>query len=332
MKQRQSNIELLRIFAIFFVLIVHTGIAAGGLLPSKAEINSSTIISELRIALYSVVVGGVDIFVLISGWFGINVSKKGLGKYIYQVAFLLWGIYIVFLVFGFADLSLDNIKIAFGIFEGYWFVMAYLGLYILSPILNAFTETAGKREYQLVLIAFYIFQTYFSWFWSLVDYYSGYSVVLFCGLYLTARYCRLYPVRILQDRPWATYFVAIFLLSVLSTIGVLSIGHPLKMLRYDNPLVILSALAILHGFKGIQIQNNLVNRLARCCFAVYIIHFNPLVFSYFRQGVVYLHQRYSQLPFLVYMASYLIFVYLACWVIDYVREETWNLSCKIFKF
>lgn len=331
MKQRQSNIELLRIFAIFFVLIIHTSIAAGGLLPSKDDIYSSTIVSELRIVLYSEVVCGVDIFVLISGWFGINVSKRGLGKYIYQVAFLLWGIYLVFLATGLTDYSWDNLKISFGICEGYWFVMAYLGLYILSPILNAFTEKVSKREFQLVLIAFYAFQTYYSWFWSMVDYYSGYSVVLFCGLYLTARYCKIYPVKILHGYPWITYVVTILVLSALSTIGMLSVGHPLKMLRYDNPIVILSALAVLHSFSRMRLQNNIVNKLARGCFAVYIIHFNPLVFAYFKQGVIFLHQRYSLLPFLVSISFYLISVYLSCWLIDCIREQAWSLTCKIFK-
>lgn len=324
-KQRQSNIELIRILAIFFVLIGHAGIANGGLLPDMNDFRSDTLVSGIKLTLSCVTVGGVDIFVLISGWFGIHAGKRGLGKFIYQVAFLLWGIYAFFIVAGKAGISIDNIKAAFGIYEGYWFVMAYLGMYILSPVLNSFAETAGKRQFQLVLIAFYAFQTYYSWFWSMVNYFNGYSIVLFCGLYLTARYCRLYPIRILQHHPWKTYPAMVIALALLSTVGIIVTGHPLKMLRYDNPLVIISALAMLHGFSHLHFQSSVINRLAKSCFAVYIIHFNPLIFPYFSSGVKLIASQYSSVLFALAITLYLIAVYVICAFIDTIREVSWNI-------
>lgn len=57
-KQRQSNIELLRILAIFFVLIGHAGIANGGLLPDMNDFRSDTLASGIKLTLSCVTVGG----------------------------------------------------------------------------------------------------------------------------------------------------------------------------------------------------------------------------------------------------------------------------------
>lgn len=329
-KVRQSNIELLRILAIFTVLIGHAGMAAGGMLPSKDDFQDNTLSSILCMLPNGFVIGGVDVFVLISGWFGIHANSLKLSKLIFQVAFLSWGIYAAFIVLGLADINIVDIKASMGIYGGYWFVMAYLGMYILSPVLNAFADHASKKQFSLLLFAFYAFQCYYSWFWSMVNYFNGYSIVLFCGLYLTARYFRMYEGSIFQRHPWKIYIGISLLVSLVAEFGILITDHPLKMLRYDNPLVIISAVAVVHAFSKLRLQSNIINRLARACFAVYIIHFNPLVFPYFKQGIVYLQHHYSTLSFFAYVTLYLVLVYIACALIDFVREKAWCITCKLF--
>jgi hypothetical protein len=230
---------------------------------------------------------------------------------------------------GLADINIVDIKASMGIYGGYWFVMAYLGMYILSPVLNAFADHASKKQFSLLLFAFYAFQCYYSWFWSMVNYFNGYSIVLFCGLYLTARYFRKYEGSIFQRHPWKLYIGISVLVSLAAGIGIFLTGHPLKMLRYDNPLVIISSVAVVHAFSKLRLQSGVVNRLARACFAVYIIHFNPLIFPYFKQGIVYFQQHYSTMPFLACVVFYLCLVYIACALIDSFREKAWALSCRM---
>lgn len=326
-RQRQSNIELLRIISIFFVLIGHAfGVVLG--LPGAHDIDTEPLTSFLRILLGAVALGGVNIFVLISGWFGIHPSKKGLAKYIYQVAFLLWGIYVAALLSGKADLNIDGIKTSLGIYEGYWFVMAYLGMYLLSPVLNAFSESATKRQFQTLLIAFYLFQCYYCWIMGMVNYFNGYSITFFCGLYLSARYVRLYPIKMLERRTWIIYCIITLILAVGATVGLRFLGSPMKLLRYDNPLEIVACVCFLLGFLKIKLHSRGINTLAKSCFAVYIIHFNPFVFPYFRMGVEWIDRSCNSVLFIIAIFLYLIIVYFICSVIDGLRMLSWNFLIR----
>jgi len=175
---RLSNIELLRIFAIIGVLYGHAvGLVLG--LPNADSIHQNFISSFFKLLIGNIFIGGVNVFILISGWFGIRANKKGLAKFLFQIIFLLWGIYLIAILIGKGTLNIEGIKWSLGLTKGYWFVMAYLGLYLVSPILNSFAEHATKKQFRSFLIGFYAFQCFFSWITGYVNYFEGYSIVFF---------------------------------------------------------------------------------------------------------------------------------------------------------
>lgn len=323
-KQRLSSFELLRIIAILFVLVGHVSVSID-LLPTGAEITSDATISILKIFISSICVGGVDIFILISGWFGIHVTKRGLAKYIYQVCFLLWLILLSFAIIDRSSLNIQTLKASFCVYNGYWFIMAYLGLYLLSPILNSFTKNSTKRNYQLTLIALYIFQCYFSWIASMVDYFNGYSITLFCILYLTSRYMRLYPIKTIYRNRIKLYICSIILITLIVTLSLKFTGTALRMLRYDNPIIILSSLCLLTIFSKFRFQSRVINKLAMSVFAVYIIHFNPFIFPYFKKGVVTIYNSTSGVITILSMILYLCLIFIVCFVIDQLRIISWKI-------
>lgn len=315
---RQSGIELLRIVAIVMVLVCHANARVLGL-PSRAEVFSVPAPSIARMLFGAMAVYGVNIFVMISGWFGIHAKPKGLAKLLFEVLFLLWGIYAVFLLTGNATFNMHDIKVCLALTDEYWFVMAYVGLYIFSPVLNAFVEKASKRELQLLLVGFYVFQCYYCWASGTLDYFSGYSITFFFGLYLTARYFRLYPVRILSRHGGLVYVASLAVVTTVSVVALVLVGNWARMLRYDNPLVIVGAIGLLNAFSHLRFHSRLVNSLATACFAVYIIHFDPLVFHYFAMAVKSIYNSTSGLVTVVAISMFLVAVFLACWLIDRVR-------------
>ncbi len=315
---RQSGIELLRIVAIVMVLVCHANARVLGL-PSRAEVFSVPAPSIARMLFGAMAVYGVNIFVMISGWFGIHAKPKGLAKLLFEVLFLLWGIYAVFLLTGNATFNMHDIKVCLALTDEYWFVMAYVGLYIFSPVLNAFVEKASKRELQLLLVGFYVFQCYYCWASGTLDYFSGYSITFFFGLYLTARYFRLYPVRILSRHGGLVYVASLAVVTMVSVVALVLVGNWARMLRYDNPLVIVGAIGLLNAFSHLRFHNRLVNSLATACFAVYIIHFDPLVFHYFAMAVKSIYNSTSGLVTVAAISMFLVAVFLACWLIDRVR-------------
>ena len=66
--QRQSNIELLRCFAMLCIIVYHLCLFALGGVPTSTKLYQA-----LQIPLHI----GVPLFVLISGYFGIRFSLKG---------------------------------------------------------------------------------------------------------------------------------------------------------------------------------------------------------------------------------------------------------------
>ena len=89
-KVRESNIELLRNISMFLILVIHANFVA---LPKieYAELMSNTAPSLVRFFIESVGIVAVNVFVFISGWFGIRTRTKGVLSFIYQILFFLVG-------------------------------------------------------------------------------------------------------------------------------------------------------------------------------------------------------------------------------------------------
>lgn len=89
-KVRESNIELLRNISMFMILVIHANFVA---LPriEYGELVSNSIPSVTRFFIESLGIVAVNVFVFISGWFGINVTKKRVFSFIYLVLFFTVG-------------------------------------------------------------------------------------------------------------------------------------------------------------------------------------------------------------------------------------------------
>lgn len=194
-KTRDSNIELLRMLAMFLVLLVHADFFSLGT-PTLQDIQTNTLDSALRIFFEALSIVCVNVFVLISGWFGIRPSLKGVSNFIFQCLFFLIGLYVVTLIIGTSTLSLKGIAGCFAATELNWFIKAYLLLYILSPVLNAFVESANRKVFRNVLIAYFAFVCTYGWIGAAKFMMGGYTTLFFIGLYLLARYMRIYQPNI----------------------------------------------------------------------------------------------------------------------------------------
>lgn len=188
-KERKSNFELLRILAMFLVLVVHADYWSLGE-PTAGELAASPAVSLLRIAVESMSIVCVNLFVLISGWFGIRFKWKSLGNFCFQVLFFGVSIYAFAILFLDAPITLKNVAACVQVIPAYWFVKAYLCLYILSPVLNSFCETVDRRSFSLVVGAFFVFETVYGWSGAARFVEQGYSTISFVGLYLLAQYVR----------------------------------------------------------------------------------------------------------------------------------------------
>ena len=136
---RQSNIELLRIFAMLMVVALHATFETFGYARASAvQAHPGSWLGIITTA--SACLGSVDLFVLITGWFGTTFRPKGALKLVLQVAYIS----IIMTLFAWLmDFKLPTkVMDYFRPLWSYWFVCSYLVLYLLTPVFNAFF---GKR-------------------------------------------------------------------------------------------------------------------------------------------------------------------------------------------
>ena len=336
-KQRSSNIELLRILSMFLVLVLHANFLGIGV-PTPEECAATPINAYFRFFIESLSIVAIDVFVMISGWFGIKPSLKRLCSLLFQILFFTVSLLLVFcLIKGRSVVTLNSVLRLFMITKGYWFIKSYLCLFILSPVLNLFVEKASQNTFKWVLIGFFAFQTIYGWTDSAPEFFFGYSTLSFIGLYLLARYLRFYPVRILSNRKICivTYFAISFFVAFCIWYLMKADFHTKYTLpivfSYINPVLILSSVALLFTFINTDMAHSkVINWIAISSFAVFIIHTNEFIMPYYRSAVWFFYSNFSPILRGLLILLFLILVFLSCVLLDKIRLFIWHKVERLF--
>ena len=170
---------------MFMVLLLHSSFLAFGM-PDSEAVQSNPWLWGSRIAQQGIGIVAVNVFVLISGWFSIKPKKESICSFLFQIAFLQVLSFVVFVSVGLVEFNKEGIKNLMMLKPSQgWFIKAYLLLYIISPVLNAFVENTSKRNLRNVLIAYWGFLISLGWVFDATDYINnGYSDAT-DGLYTT---------------------------------------------------------------------------------------------------------------------------------------------------
>lgn len=326
---RQSNIELLRIFAMLMVVALHATFETFGYARASAvQAHPASWLGIITTA--SACLGSVDLFVLITGWFGTTFRPKGALKLVLQVAYISIVMTLFALLMGYKlpTKVMDYVRPLWS----YWFVCSYLVLYLLTPVLNAFVEKTDERSLRHFLITFYVCVIPASLIFS--DLNNGFAAVPFMGLYLLGRYLHLYLApRLAQVKPCkflVTWSICVAVMTLLvwgaAMIAQCYITTLLPIyVAYTNPLLIIASASLLLFFARMRFQSKVVNWLAAGSFAVYLTHQHPFVRQEYFKFVRQLdRQTDTSFKFFVYMVLFVIAIYLASALIDWVRRDAFK--------
>lgn len=321
---RQSNFELLRIIAMFLVLAVHANFYSIGNVTKEDFLTEPTS-SFSRSFLESVTIVCVNIFVLISGYFRIKPSLKGLSNLCFQCLFASVVVYLVMLI-GESPISIKDYASFLYLMPTAWFIKSYIALYLIAPILNTYLDNSSQSTQKKVLIAFFVFQTIYGWTKAASFYELGYSAFSFIGLYLLAQYVRKYkPIN------HVTRYIYIY---IACTVGITllyfcctMIGTGVQAYAYIDPMVIIGAMCLLLLFSKIKIGNSkIINGIAQSCFMVYLIH-GRLIWDgipIFKNIAFKIYSMNDGIICLCYFFIYLLGVFFLCVIIDIPRKIIWT--------
>ena len=216
------------------------------------------------------------------------------------------------------------------------FIKAYLLLYFLSPVLNAFVKTASQKTFKLVLISFFTFTCTYGWIGAASFMDNGYTTLFFIGLYLLARYIRLYTPKWSQRSSWV-YFAIYQLCAILVTATSFLVPYifgryiPVELYSYICPTTIIGALCLLLCFTKIKLQNKFINWCGISCFAVFLMHVSPSTLWHFKNLFTHLHTNYQPAHFWLITFAILSIIFILSILIDKIRIKTFNLLyAKLF--
>lgn len=273
---RQSNIELLRLVCMLFITFHHFichGIAYG-------VHSGETLYLRAFWGLNGLVYIGVNCFILISGYFGINFKWRKLLDLYLTCVFYFLGIGIIYLVvkgFSYGEMSTLLINSFLPISHSHgWFICCYFLLILLTPPLNPALNILDKKNYQLCILFLSVINLYFGYFWKLE--YSGnidgYTLMQFVWLYVIAGYIRRYvSLERLQEYKWMLLGIYIGCAVIYGALSIYDMSHRVwhwDGWKYNNPILVIGSIAFFMFFLTLNVKSKFINFVAVSVFGMYL--------------------------------------------------------------
>lgn len=306
---RCSNFELIRIIAMALIVIGHI---LGHGFKNNLSITEN---------IYPFTVIGVNLFVLITGYWGINFKWKSLINLIgITVFYSAFSFLCSIILFDETILPIKVINLFLPISHNgyYWFISAYIFLYLLSPIFTiALKNMTDKQLIVLIIILTYI-NCVSGWFFNNSINTNGYNTMQFIYLYFIGYCLSKYEIsNKLKQYQWIIIYLAFTIINpfIFET-------HPSKILRYNNPFVIVAAISLLSFICSYNFKSKSINFIASCTLPIYLLqdgmlgqHIYKLQYTYWQ-----IHQN-NTLIIICFILLCTIGFFIAAIIIEPIRKK-----------
>lgn len=332
--KRNSSIELLRIISMIMIVFHH--------FARHGEFQFYDYELTVPKLWYNfIIMGGkigVNIFVLISGYFLINNNKdmfnyKRIKKtwdqvFFYSVAFEVFFIALYFLF----KKRLDSSNLLDSFFpittSQWWFASTYFVLYLIHPFLNKLLLSLSKETYQKILLVT-------SFVWCVIptfakSNYESNSLLWFIFIYSLSGYIRLYGFN-LKFKNYH-YMVTALIASALTYLSSIAISvwgtritdfslSPTYFYSAQSLPVLIISVCLFMTFVTTDMKNSrTINLLASATFGVYLIHENHYLRNIFWQTVFDNSSYQNSLKIIPVSIIAVVVVYIICTVIELIRQ------------
>ena len=259
------NIDILRIFAFVFIVMLHTLNRQYGL--------------TVWMSGYAVISIGVNLFIMISGYLLLDRTetvKEFFRKRFFSILplFIIFNIIYIF----FYNHSFITIKKISA--PHFWYIYMILGLYLLTPWLRKVLQYAEKETFYVVVLWFLcnVLNPYMQFFRFTKIPFSHFPITGFIGYYILGYYLKKYRYK-LEKIPFICVigvYITGFLISVLSTKYVLvTTGNRISDFFDKNSLgtffmsVSFFIFWIKFNFKN---RNKVIRMISDSTYFAYLIH------------------------------------------------------------
>lgn len=292
-KSRMANLELLRCLAMMMVIVLHY-LDKGNILPdlSGTEMNVMGIVAWILEALCIV---AVNVYMMISGYFLCTSSFK-LSRLL-QLWLQVWTYSVIIGVIAvFAGIlptaEVDThyfLTLLFPVSMGhYWFMTAYVFLYLLLPLVGAGVRKMSKEQMQLalvlLLVVFSLSKTILPV--RLEKDGQGMDCLWYLCVFVMAAYIRRFGLKFLEKKMRALWLYLAACLAIVAESFVLrqiylrtgSMGRLLSIsFEYNHLLPFLAAIGLFMFFLQVKASGKLAGvavKAAPYTLGVYLLHEN----------------------------------------------------------
>ncbi len=333
--ERQSNFELLRIVSMVLIVAFHVSVHGNwdvGNIYRPEELTFNTYFLQCLLPFGKT---GVNLFVLISGYFLIQSTRSTWPKLVklwIEMLFYSIAISVAFALFDGREYTLRDIVwiLTPTISYVWWFASTYMLMLALSPFINKALHACDEKTHLKLIIGLIII-------WSVIP--SALNITLelnnllwFITLYVIASYLRLYPHHF---RRGVAAYLSIALLAYIVLLALIYLGDvthytsdfwnisdPAFLINLQNSMLILIlSVSIFLAFSKMNIgHNKIVNAIAGTTFGVYLIHDHDFVRWKIYSDVFDCFGHTDSdliIPYVLFMVAT---IFIACAAIDFLRH------------
>ncbi len=291
--QRIIGIDILRILSMVFITVIHY-IGYSEIIKSPPS-GMSTMNYAIMTVFSSISKAAVNVFVIISGYFLYNrtFELKRIFKLWLEVFFYAVVIFIICACFGWGKITIGNLlKTAFPFLTiHYWFVVTYVLMCLLSPLMNAAIDSMPKEKHLITIVVAGAIITIYMMFNPFVDgqIYVGHShgIVWFAYLYIVGAYLGKYSKA--ESKIFKIFWrcVALFSFVGIYAAEYIQINLPNNMnLTANNSLLpFILSVSVFILMKDISIKKKtavkVISQCSACSLGVYLIQEHNMFREFF---------------------------------------------------
>jgi len=300
---------------------------------------------------------GVNIFILITGYFLINSKGIKIAKMVrLWLTVLFYSIVIAALFAIFRGETYSTVQIVM-IFTPvlsalWWFVTPYFAVLIASPFLNTLISMMSRRMHLALCLVLIVIQSIITIFTGIPLAYDvffgsplGYNMfVWFFTLYIIGAYIGRYSSDFCSMRTYVLLLVASVVAMVAMAVAFVYLGpengfiswcidnianfgylHGFLYMRETNIVMLVAALSFFLIFKNIKLSYNpIINTLALTVFGIYLIH-DDVQFRVFMYAEIIKCPEYTD-PMMIAVAILisLVCIFVICAIIELARMRLFD--------
>ena len=327
-KNRDVQIDLLRILSMLMIICLHY-FYMGGILERVTTADGFHYYLVWTIEAICYV--SVNIYVLISGYY-LSVKRfrvKRLLLIILETWFYSMAIYGICCACGLERFNWKSVVTAymFPVIKGQWWFSTVYGS--VSVILNVALNAMNRKQHIFsIALLFCLFSVIPDMFFFSIDQLgvnSGYSLLWFIMLYVTAAYLRKYGVpEILKRRGLIVFFLLTLFTAFLKFVQEwLLHTEYFNLYSYSSPTVFIASVALFAyvverhiKYKG-GIFHRIICGVSASTYAVFLIHTHICLRNILWDDIVKPLEHIGNWP---YMVAAVAAIFVLCTVIDYIRR------------